>query len=141
MRTRAYPPILHALAADAYSPTLHAEWRVGAREPGAGHIKVTLSRAAMWSAGAVRCSSVGVTVADGGHRNSDEVFLVLQLRRRVGGDLLWQPFAAAIVPTLRGTRRHPTDTECAARGYWRDALAWYATFAWRKLAAGACRKR
>jgi len=33
MRTRAYPPILHALAADAYSPTLHAE-RLGERSPG-----------------------------------------------------------------------------------------------------------
>jgi hypothetical protein len=30
MRTRAYPPILHALAADAYSPTQHAERQVGA---------------------------------------------------------------------------------------------------------------
>ena len=69
--------------------------------------KVTLSWAAMWSAGVVRCSSVGVAVADGGHRNSDEVFLLLQLRRRVGGELLWQPFVVAIVRTLRGTRRHP----------------------------------
>ena len=69
--------------------------------------KVTFSWAAMWSAGAVGCSSVGVTTADGGHRNSDEVFPLLQLRRRVGGELLWQPFVAAIVRTLRGTRRHP----------------------------------
>ena len=48
-----------------------------------------------------------MTVADGGHRNSDEVFPLLQLRRRVGGEPLWQPFVAAIVRTLTGTRRHP----------------------------------
>jgi hypothetical protein len=61
----------------------------------------------MWSVGAVRCSSVGVTVADGGHGNSAEVFFpLLQLRRRVGGELLWQPFVVAIVRPLRGARRH-----------------------------------
>ena len=77
--------------------------------------KVTLSWAAMWPAGVVRCSSAGVTVADGGHRNSHEVFLLLQLRRRVGGEL-WQPFVVAIVRASRGTRRHPPDTEPAAKG-------------------------
>jgi hypothetical protein len=61
----------------------------------------------MWPAGVVRCSSAGVTVTDGGHGNSDEVFLVLQLRWRVGGERLWQPFVVAIVRTLRRTQRHP----------------------------------
>ena len=51
--------------------------------------RVTLSWAAIWPAGVVRCSSTGVTVMDGGHRNSDEVFLVLQLGRRVGGAGSW----------------------------------------------------
>jgi hypothetical protein len=87
----------------------------------------------------VRCSSVGVTVADGGPGNSDEVF-PLQLRRCVGGELLWQPFVAAIVRTLRGTRRYPQTENLRleanaghcdlVRGIGRE-----------KLAAGACRKR
>ena len=69
--------------------------------------EVTFSWAAVWPAGAVRCPGVGVTIADGGHGNSDEVFPLLRLRRRAGGELLWQPFAAAVVRELRGTRRHP----------------------------------